>query len=91
MQIDCSSTMLRCRGDRLNILFVTSRFPPFMGGIETHCFEVGRRMAADGHAVRVLTGDPTGELPREETVERMRISRAAVYPRSSDIYLAPGM
>jgi hypothetical protein len=34
MQIDCSSTMLRCRGDRLNILFVTSRFPPFMGGIE---------------------------------------------------------
>ena len=43
---------------RLNILLVSHKFPPFMGGIETHTFEVGKRMAAGGHAVTVLTADP---------------------------------
>lgn len=76
-------------GERLNILFVAHRFPPFMGGIEMHTFEVGRRMAARGHKVRVLTGDPSGKVPREEIVAGMQVSRVPVYPRSSDIFFAP--
>jgi glycosyltransferase involved in cell wall biosynthesis len=91
MEAGSSSAINARSGDRLNILFVTPRFPPFMGGVETHSFEVGRRMAAIGHAIHVLTGDPTGDLPREEIAARMRISRVAVYPRSSDISFAPGM
>jgi glycosyltransferase involved in cell wall biosynthesis len=91
MEAGSSSAINARSGDRLNILFVTPRFPPFMGGVETHSFEVGRRMAAKGHAIHVLTGDPSGELPREEIAARMRISRVAVYPRSSDIFFAPGM
>lgn len=75
--------------DRLNILLVAHKFLPFIGGIEMHTFEVGRRMAARGHNVRVLTGDPTGELPREEIVSGMRVTRVPVYPQSSDAFFAP--
>lgn len=78
-------------GGGLSILLVAHRFPPFMGGVEMHTFEVGRRMIAKGHRVRVLTGDPTGKLPREEVVMGMRVSRVPVYPRSSDFFFAPGL
>lgn len=76
---------------RLNILLVAHRFLPFMGGIEMHVFEVGRRMAAKGHSVTVLTGDPTSELPREEEVSGMRVLRVPVYPKKSDVFFAPSL
>ena len=76
---------------RLKILLVSHKFPPFIGGIEMHTFEVGRRMAARGHSVTVLTGDPTGKLAREEFVAGMRVLRVAAYPRSSDIFFAPSV
>jgi glycosyltransferase involved in cell wall biosynthesis len=76
---------------RLNILLVAHKFPPFIGGIETHTFEVGRRMAAAGHAVTVLTADPSSALATEEKVAGMQIVRVGAYPRSSDIFLAPGI
>jgi glycosyltransferase involved in cell wall biosynthesis/protein involved in polysaccharide export with SLBB domain len=72
-----------------NILLIAHKFLPFIGGIEMHTFEVGRRMAARGHNVRVLTGDPTGALPREEIVAGMRVTRVPVYPKSSDAFFAP--
>jgi glycosyltransferase involved in cell wall biosynthesis len=73
------------------ILLVAHKFPPFMGGIEMHTYEVGRRMAAWGHAVTVLTGDPTGKLAKEENVEGMRVLRVPVYPKSSDVFFAPSL
>jgi glycosyltransferase involved in cell wall biosynthesis len=76
---------------RLDILFVAHRFPPFMGGIETHCFEVGRRMVADGHRVTVLTTDPSCALPAEEETAGMRVLRVAAHPRRSDVLFAPGI
>ena len=77
-------------GRRFRIALIAHKFPPFMGGIEMHTFEVGRRMAAAGHAVTVLTGDPTGKLAREEPVAGMRVRRIPAYPKSSDIFIAPG-
>jgi glycosyltransferase involved in cell wall biosynthesis len=74
----------------LRIALIAHKFPPFIGGIEMHTFEVGRRIAAAGHAVTVLTGDPTGKLAREETVAGMRVRRIPAYPKSSDVFLAPG-
>jgi glycosyltransferase involved in cell wall biosynthesis len=74
---------------RLKILLVSHKFPPFIGGIEMHTFEVGRRMAAKGHSVTVLTGDPTGELAKDDVVAGMRVLRVAAYPKSSDIFFAP--
>ena len=60
---------------QLNILLVANRFPPFIGGVEMHTFEVGRRMAAKGHNVTVLTGDPASTLPSEQTMSGMRVRR----------------
>lgn len=62
-----------------------------MGGIETHTFEVGRRMAAAGHAVTVLTADPAGTLPTDEMVAGMHVLRVPAYPRTSDVFYAPGV
>jgi glycosyltransferase involved in cell wall biosynthesis len=76
---------------RLKILLVSHKFPPFMGGIETHTYEVGRRMAANGHSVTVLTCDPSGALAREEMVAGTRVLRVAAYPKSSDVFFGPGV
>ena len=79
------------RLDKLRILLVAHKFPPFIGGIEMHTFEVGRRMAALGHTVTVLTGDPSKKLPKREMMAGMCVMRVPAYPKSSDIFLAPGV
>jgi len=59
----------------MRILMVAARCYPFMGGIETHIQEVGPRLVARGHAVDVLTTDPSGDLPAETEVRGMRVRR----------------
>ncbi|AZO34682.1 MAG: glycosyltransferase [Mesorhizobium sp.] len=75
----------------MRILMVAARCYPFMGGIETHIQEVGPRLVARGHAVDVLTTDPSGELPVEEEVGGMRVRRVPAWPRELDLYVAPGI
>jgi glycosyltransferase involved in cell wall biosynthesis len=70
---------------------VTARFPPFMGGVETHTYEVSRRLAAMGVDVLVLTTDPTGKLPRREEVEGVAVRRVTAWPAHSDLHFAPGL
>jgi glycosyltransferase involved in cell wall biosynthesis len=70
---------------------VAARCHPFMGGIETHIQEVGPRLVARGHAVDVLTTDPSGELPVEEEVRGMRVQRVPAWPKDLDFYVAPGI
>ena len=73
----------------MRILMVAARCYPFMGGIETHIQEVGPRLVARGHAVDVLTTDPSGELQVEEEVRGMRVLRVPAWPRELDLYVAP--
>jgi glycosyltransferase involved in cell wall biosynthesis len=75
----------------MRILMVAARCYPFMGGIETHIQEVGPRLVARGHAVDVLTTDPSGELPVEEELRGMRVQRVPAWPRERDFYVAPGI
>ncbi|MFD2058418.1 glycosyltransferase family 4 protein [Mesorhizobium calcicola] len=75
----------------MRILMVAARCYPFIGGIETHIQEVGPRLMARGHAVDVLTTDPSGELPVEEEVRGMRVLRVPAWPRELDLYIAPGI
>lgn len=75
----------------MQILMVAPRCYPMMGGIETHIQEVGPRLVARGHAVDVLTTDPSGELPAEEEVCGMRVRRVPAWPRKMDLYFAPGI
>jgi glycosyltransferase involved in cell wall biosynthesis len=76
--------------DKPNILMVTCRYYPFMGGIETHVHEVGRRLVQDGSDVTILTTMPNHiALPREEVVEGMRIIRVRAWPKHGDYYFSP--
>ncbi len=75
----------------LRVLLVTARYPPFVGGTEVHTFEVGRRLAAAGNSVTVLTTDPGKQLPADETSDGVRILRVPAWPASRDWYVAPGI
>ncbi len=72
-----------------HILMVSNRFFPIMGGLESHMYEVGRRLIRAGLNVSVLTTDLSGKLPVTEDLEGMQITRVPAYPRSSDLYIAP--
>ncbi len=78
-------------GSALRVLFVTPRYFPDMGGIETHVYEVARRLADGGAVITVLTTDRSGQQPRESVAEGVRIVRVPAYPRSRDYYLAPAL
>jgi glycosyltransferase involved in cell wall biosynthesis len=78
--------------DLLKVLMVTPRYFPYIGGIETHVHEVGRRLAASGVEITLLTTMPhtlSTTLPREEIFEGMHIIRVPSWPRQPDYYLAP--
>lgn len=72
-----------------SILYVTARFPPFIGGTEIHTAEVARRMVERGHDVTVLTTAleplPTGE----EVVDGVRVVRVRARPADLDFYWSP--
>ena len=70
---------------------VTSRYPPHLGGIETHVSEVAPRMAARGMAVTVLTTDVSGRLAPCERHGGLTVRRFAAHPRRSDLYASPAL
>jgi glycosyltransferase involved in cell wall biosynthesis len=75
----------------LRIVFATARYAPFIGGVETHVRSVSRLLADAGHAVTVLTSDPSGELPPHEVDDGVEIVRVRARPRRGDLYVAPGV
>lgn len=60
----------------MNILHVSPRYPPAIGGAEKHMHELSRRFVRDGDAVQVLTGDARDPEyfwnPQKARVERTR-------------------
>src|SRR6266702_1776714 len=79
---------------KLRVLMVTAHFFPAMGGIETHVYEVGRRLAHAGVDVTVLTTMPQGvhahfPLPRETESNGMQIIRVNAWSHTSDLCIAP--
>lgn len=77
--------------DPIRVLFVTPRYFPYTGGVETHVYQVARRLASTGAIVTVLTTDPSGQLPAEEQVEGVTIRRVRAWPAHRDYYFAPGI
>jgi len=73
----------------LKVLLVTARYFPYMGGVETHVYEVARRFAKQGLPTTVLTTDPSQELPAHEEIEGVEIRRVPAYPAQRDYYFAP--
>jgi glycosyltransferase involved in cell wall biosynthesis len=71
---------------------VCPRYLPELGGIETHVYEVTRRLSAlGGFEITVLATDRSRQLPRKEAVEGISVLRVPAWPRKRDYYLAPGI
>jgi glycogen synthase len=62
-----------------------------MGGVETHVFEVSRRLTRAGVETTVLTADSEGQLPEAEAVEGVTVHRVRAWPAGSDLYFAPAI
>ena len=75
----------------LRVLLVAARYIPYVGGLETHVYEVGRRLADAGVEVTVLTTDVSGALPASEEYEGKQIRRVRAWPANRDYYFAPGI
>lgn len=75
----------------MRVLMVTPRYLPWIGGVESHVYEVARRLARDGTDITVLTTDTTGKLPTRETMDGVEVERVRAYPAERDYYLAPGL
>jgi glycosyltransferase involved in cell wall biosynthesis len=75
----------------LRLLMVTPRFFPMTGGVETHVYEVGRRLVRAGVQVTVLTTDPTGQLPSRDQLAGVEIRRVRSWPAQRDYYFAPDL
>jgi glycosyltransferase involved in cell wall biosynthesis len=75
----------------LRVLFLAQRYFPYMGGLETHVYEVARRMVEAGVEVTVLTTDTGGTLPATDEVNGVRIERVRAWPAERDYYFAPGL
>ena len=76
----------------LRVLMVCARYLPDMGGIETHAYEVARRLAAlDEFEITVLATDRSRNRPANEIVEGVRIVRIPAWPKNRDYYFAPAV
>jgi glycosyltransferase involved in cell wall biosynthesis len=73
------------------LLMVTPRFFPLTGGVESHVYEVSRRLARAGLPMTVLTTDTTRQLPARDTVEGVEIIRVPAWPARRDFYFAPAL
>jgi glycosyltransferase involved in cell wall biosynthesis len=68
---------------------VTPRFLPETGGVETHVYQVSRRLVARGESVMILTSDRSRRLPANEIIDGIQVKRVPAWPRHSDFYFAP--
>jgi glycosyltransferase involved in cell wall biosynthesis len=74
-----------------SVLLVAARYFPYTGGMETHVYEVGRRLVHAGIRVTVLTTDLSGQLPTIEDMDGVHIRRVRAWPTNKDYYFAPEM
>ncbi len=58
----------------MKIAQVCPRFYPDIGGVETHVYEISKRLAKK-FGVEVLTTDPSGKLPKIENIEGVTVRR----------------
>jgi glycosyltransferase involved in cell wall biosynthesis len=74
----------------LRVLVTTTRYFPDLGGVETHIYEVLKRLSKNSaFEFTLLTTDLSGELPPEEVVDGVNVIRVPAWPRNRDYYLAP--
>lgn len=77
----------------MKICFVTHRFYPNIGGVETHVYEIARRIArrvAEKFSVEIITADSNGFKEFEE-IEGMLIRRFKSFSPKDAYYFSPSL
>jgi glycosyltransferase involved in cell wall biosynthesis len=59
----------------MNVCMLSNEFPPSIGGVQTHVYELSRALVAQGHAVHVVTRLREPGLPRNEDLEGIEVHR----------------
>ena len=67
----------------MNILMHCIYFPPEVGGLESHVFNLCRGLVARGHRVDVVTSLSQPDLPREQLMENIHVSRTWLPARNA--------
>lgn len=75
----------------MKIVFTAPRYAPFVGGVETHTQALATRLAARGHEVVVVTTNPAGDLPSEQTLDGVVVLRVPSWPQRGDPFIARGV
>jgi glycosyltransferase involved in cell wall biosynthesis len=71
----------------MRIAFVAPRFYPEIGGVETHVFEIARRMRE--FDVEVLATDPSGKLAKAEEIEEIKVRRFKSFAPGNAYFFSP--
>lgn len=75
----------------LRVVQVSPRYYPYHGGVEEVVKEISERLSSRGHHVLVLTTDPTGRLPKHQTLNGVEVRRFWAAAPSDSYYLSPGL
>ncbi|QSG08255.1 glycosyltransferase family 4 protein [Halapricum desulfuricans] len=75
----------------MKILFVTHRYPPRTGGVETHVREIATRLVDRGHDVTVFSADAGSDVPSSEFDGGVRVQRFRSFSMGNAFYVAPQM
>lgn len=79
------------RGMAKNIVQITPRYYPYLGGMETHVRKISEGLTEQGYSVEVLTTDPSGKLPREGVENGITVRRFSRWPVITDYFFSPGL
>jgi len=74
----------------MNLLFITPRYHPHIGGVEYIVKSIIERLVMKGHNVTVLCGEPGLDNPREEWINGVHVFRWPVWA-PGDAYYIPKM
>lgn len=73
----------------MRVLYVLTYYRPHVSGLTIYVERLAREMARRGHASTVLTSQYARELPRDETLDGVRVVRAPVLMRVSKGVVMP--
>jgi glycosyltransferase involved in cell wall biosynthesis len=76
-------------GQARKIAYVSPRYAPYVGGVETHVAELARRMHARGYQVEVLTQESDTSLPALDRVDGLTVRRFPTLFPSRNYTIAP--
>lgn len=80
----------------MELCYVTSRYRPHTGGVETHVAELATRFADRGHEVTVVAADrgtrvDDHRLPAHERISGVRVRRVRALAPGGAVHIAPGV